>query len=134
MQRADRFARGVAERPIDLAGAQLNCRWLEATRLLGFSAKRVIEITSDQGRLEYRSFDYKDAGKAKKVETDSAQQSTTPSLDLKGGRRVGGRMRFEGNGYVFLVSASVADARILVTRAGRTILNEPLVGWTIGAP
>ena len=119
---------------IRVAGAQLNCRWLEATRLLGFSSKRVIEITSEQGRLEYRSFDDKDAGKAKKVETDSAQPSTTSSLHLKGGRMVGGRMRFEGNGYVFLISASATDARIVVSRAGRTILNEPLVAWTIGAP
>ena len=114
--------------------AQWNCRWLEHTRLLGFSSKRVIEITSGPDGLEYQSFDDKDAAKGKKVETGSAQQSTTPSLDLKGGRLVGGRMRFDSNGYSFLVSASPADARIVVTHAGRTILNEPLVAWTLGAP
>ena len=118
---------------IRLNGAQWNCRWLEAIRLLGFTSKRVIEITSGQGRLEYQSFDYSDAGKAKKVETGSAQQSTTPSLDIKSGRIVGGKMRFEGKGYVFQVTASAADARVVVTRAGKTILNEPLVAWTIGA-
>ena len=119
---------------IRISGAQFNCRWLEGTRLLGFTSKRVIEITSGQDGLEYQSFDYGDAGKAKKVETDSAQQSTTPSLDLKRGRVARGQMRFERNGYVFMVSASAADGRIVVTRAGRTILNEPLVAWTLGAP
>ncbi len=43
-------------------------------------------------------------------------------------------MRFESNGYSFLVSASAADARIVVAHAGRTILDEPLVAWTLGAP
>ena len=119
---------------IRINGAQWNCRWLERTRLLGFSSKRVVEITSGPGGLEYRTFDYRDTGKAKKVETGSAQQSTTPSLDLKGGRLAAGRMRFESNGYVFLVSASSADARIVVMHAGRSILNEPLVAWTIGTP
>ena len=119
---------------IRLNTAQWNCRWLEHTRLLGFSGKRVIEITSGPGGLEYRSFDDKDAARGKKVETGGAQQSTTPSLDLKGGRQVGGRMRFESNGYSFLVSASAADARIVVAHAGRTILDEPLVAWTLGAP
>ena len=113
--------------------AQWNCRWLEHTRLLGFSAKRVIEITSGPGGLEYQTFDFKDAGKAQKIETGSAQQSTTPSLDIKGGRMSGGKMRFEGNGFAFQVTASPSDARIVVSRAGRTILNEPLVAWTIGA-
>ena len=114
--------------------AQWYCRWLEHTRLLGFSSKRVIEITAGPGGLEYQSFDYRDAAKSKKVETGGAQQSTTPSLDLKGGRLIGGRMRFNSDGYSFLVSASAADARIVVTHAGRTILDEPLVAWTLGAP
>ena len=117
---------------IRVNAAQWNCRWLQGTRLLGFSSKRVIEVTSGPGGLEYQSFDGRDAGKAKKVETGSAQQSTTPSLDIKGGRSVAGRMRFEANGYVFLVSASARDARVVVTHAGRTILNEPLVAWTLG--
>ena len=119
---------------IRISAAQWNCRWLEHTRLLGFSSKRVIEITSGPGGLEYQSFDYRDSGKAKKVETGSAQQSTTPSLDLKGGRRIGGRMQFESNGYSFRVSASASDARVVVTHGGRAILNEPLVAWMIGAP
>lgn len=119
---------------IRIAAAQFNCRWLERTRFLGFSSKRVIEVTSGLGGLEYQSFDYRDAGKAGKVDTGSAQQSTTPSLDIKGGRMWGGRMRFDANGYVFLVSASTADARVVVVHGGRTILNEPMVAWTIGAP
>ena len=119
---------------IRINGAQWNCRWLEHTRLLGFSSKRVIEITSGPDGLEYQTFDYRDAGKARKVETGSAQQSTTPSLDLKGGRRVGGRMQFDSNGYSFRVSASASDARVVVIHGGRAILNEPLIGWTIGAP
>ena len=114
--------------------AQWNCRWLERTRLLAFSAKRVIEITSGAGGLEYRSFDYRDASRARKVETGSAQASTTPSLDLKGGRMAAGAMRFDSNGYVFQVSASARDARIVVSKGGKTVLNEPLIGWTIGAP
>ena len=129
-----RYATTPTFTAIRISGAQWNCRWLEHTRLLAFSAKRVIEVTMDQGGLEYRSFDYRDAGKAKKVETGSAQQSTTPSLDIKGGRVVGGQMRFQANGYTFLVGASARDARIQVLRAGRTILDEPMVAWTIGTP
>ena len=119
---------------IRINAAQWNCRWLEHTRFLGFSSKRVIEITSGPGGLEYQSFDYSDAGKAKKVETGSAQQSTTPSLDIKGGRQVGGRMQFDSNGYSFRVSASASDARVVVIHGGRVILNEPMIGWTTGAP
>lgn len=119
---------------IRINGAQWNCRWLEQTRLLGFSKRRVVEITSGPNGLEYQTFDYRDAAKAKKVDIGSAQQSTTPSLDIKGGRVAGARMRFEANGYVFLVSASASDARVVVAHAGRTILNEPMVAWTIGAP
>ena len=114
--------------------AQWNCRWLEHTRLLGFSRNRVIEITTGPGGLEYRSFDFKDAARARKVQTGGAQQSTTASLDIKGGRRVGGPMQFDSQGYSFRLAASPADARILVVHSGRTILNEPLVAWTIGAP
>ncbi len=118
---------------IRIAGAQLNCRWLQRTRLLGFTSKRVIEITSGPAGLEYQSFDYRDAGKSRKVDVGSAQQSTTPSLDLKHGRMMGGAMRFEGNGYAFQVTASARDARIVVTQRGKTVLNEPLIAWTIGS-
>ena len=61
---------GVATTPtfisIRINAAQWNCRWLEGTRLLGFSSKRAIEITSGPGGLEYQSFD-KDAGKLKHI-------------------------------------------------------------------
>ena len=113
--------------------AQLNCRWLEHTRLLGFSGKRVIEIFSGPNGLEYQSFDKRDAGRSRKVDVGSAQQSTTPSLDLKHGRMAGGVMRFEGNGYVFQITASARDASIVVTQRGKTVLNEPLIAWTIGS-
>ena len=114
--------------------AQFNCRWLEHTRLLGFSSKRVIEIFSGQNGLEYQSFDERDAGRSRKVDVGSAQQSTTPSLDLKHGRTVGGAMRFQNGAYTFQVTASGKDARIVVSQNGKTILNEPLIAWTIGVP
>ena len=120
---------------IRIAGASWDCRWLVRTRLLGFSANRVIEITSSPGGgFEYQTFDYRDSAKLKRVELDGAQQTTTSSLDIKGGTGGKGHWRFQNQGYVYEVAASAADARIVVTKAGKRVASEPLVAWTIGAP
>lgn len=119
---------------IRASAAQWNCRWLERTRVTGFSARRAVAVTQDaSGRLEYRTYDDKDAGKAQRIQ-DGAEQTNTPSLDIQGGRESGGVFSFASGDYVYEVSASPVGARITVHKAGKVIQTEPLIAWTIAPP
>jgi hypothetical protein len=116
---------------IRASAAQLDCRWLERTRLIGFSAKRTIAVTqAADGRLEYRTFDFKDAGRLKRIDS-GAEQTTTTSLDIKGGRLTAGGFEFRSGAITYDVRAGAKGASISVTRGGRQLLREPLIAWTI---
>jgi hypothetical protein len=121
---------------IRVAGAQWSCRWLQHTRLMGFSARRTVVITAGpQGGLEYRTYDFKDAPRAKQQDGQGAEQTTTPSLDVKGGRRTSSGFAFQRGGYAYAVAASPSGAAIEVRQGGRLIQREPLIAWTMaGAP
>jgi hypothetical protein len=117
---------------IRIAGAQWNCRWLERTRLMGFSNRRTVIITQDaDGRLEYRSYDFKNAAKLKRIELDDAQQTTTTSLDIKGGRESLRGFQFRRGGFTYEVAAGPTGGTIVVRNNGGTSLREPLIAWTI---
>jgi hypothetical protein len=113
-------------------GGQWNCRWLERTRLMGFSARRTVIITQGaDGGLEYRTYDFKDAGKLKRIELDGAQQTTTASLDIRGGRKSARGFQFQHGGFTYEVTADPKGAAIAVRNNGKTALREPLIAWTI---
>lgn len=119
---------------IRISGAQWDCRWLERTRLLGFSRRRAIVVTeAPDGTLEYQTFDVRDASRLKRIHAEGVEQTTTASLDLKGGRERGGRFVFGNGAYAHEVAASPAGAAITVRKAGKVISTEPLIAWTIGA-
>ena len=117
---------------IRVAGAQWSCRWLTRTRLMGFSVRRTVLITqADNGAFEYRTYDFKDAARAKRVEPDGAQQTTTASLDIKGGRQTRDGFEFRSGVIVYDVAASASGAKIEVRKNGKLALREPLIAWTI---
>ena len=117
---------------IRIAGAQWNCRWLARTRIAGFSARRAFVVTQMAGGgFEYRSFDFKDAAKARRIEDQGADQTNTPSLDIKGGRATAEGFEFRRGGFIYQVIASPAGGAIRVVDNGRTSVREPLIAWTI---
>jgi hypothetical protein len=117
---------------IRIAGAQWNCRWLQRTRLMGFSFRRTVAITRNpNGELEYRTYDFKDARQAKQLDRNGPEQTTAPSLDIKGGRTTPRGFEFEHNGSVYDVAADATGASITVRQRGRRVLREPLIAWTI---
>ncbi len=117
---------------IRVAGAEWSCRWLARTRLMGFSARRTVLITQGaDGAFEYRTYDFKDAARAKLVEPDGAQRTTTASLDVRGGRQTREGFEFRNGAIVYDVAASPSGAAILVRRNARLALREPLIAWTM---
>lgn len=120
---------------IRLSGAQWNCRWLERTRLMGFSTKRTVAVTqAPDGALEYRTFDFSDAGKLKRIDA-GAEQTTTASLDVKGGEAIPSGFAFRSGAYAYRITIDLPGARITVRKDGHVIAAEPLVAWTVsGAP
>jgi hypothetical protein len=109
-----------------------SCRWLARTRMMGVSARRTVFVTQGvDGGFEYRTYDFKDAGTAKRIDLADAQQTTTPSLDIKGGSQSAGRFEFTHGGFTYDVTASPSGAAITVRRGSRPVQNEPLIAWTI---
>ena len=126
-----KFATTATFTSIRVAGAQWNCRWLERTRLIGFSDKRTMAVTqAPDGTLEYRTYDFKDAGRLKRIDA-GAEQATTASLDIKGGRSTPGGFAFAHSGFAYDVAASPRGATIEVRKSGRLVQREPLIAWTI---
>ncbi len=119
---------------------QAGCRWLARTRFMGFSARRSYLVTqAADGSLEYQTFDFKDAAGAKPVQPDGAQRSTSPTLDIKGGRETAtptGRLFvFESRGYRYTIDAGdpgqTPHAGVIVVQAGKQIFAEPMAAYTI---
>ena len=119
---------------IRINGAQWDCRWLGRTRLLGFSRRRAVIVTqAPDGTLEYRTFDIRDAGQLKRVPSTGVEQTTTASLDLKGGKATASGFVFRNGAYAYEIAASPVGAAITVRKGGRPVATEPLIAWTIGA-
>lgn len=117
---------------VQLGPLQTGCRWLGRTRLMGFTARRSLLVTTaPDGSLEYQTFDFSDAASAKPMPPNGAQRSTRPSLDVKGGQETGGGFTFANKGYSYQLSAGPAGAQVVVGQGGKTISTEPLIAWTI---
>jgi|WetSurMetagenome_2_1015567.scaffolds.fasta_scaffold282454_2 hypothetical protein len=119
---------------IRIAGAQWDCRWLGRTRLMGFTRRRAVMVTeAPGGTLEYRTFDVRDAARLKRIQAGGIEQTTTASLDLKGGKATASGFEFRNGAYAYDVAASPAGAQITVRKGGKVVTTEPLIAWTIGA-
>ncbi|MBQ1540960.1 MAG: hypothetical protein IIZ63_03065 [Caulobacteraceae bacterium] len=120
-------------------GREIGCRWLEGTRLIGFSARRTFAVTQDRaGRLTYRTFDFSEAAHAAPAAADGVERTTRPTLTIDGGveSAAAGQtvFRFTNNGYGYVVRVPISPgsgpAKVLVTRGGRTVQTEPLAAYT----
>ncbi len=113
------------------------CRWTLNTRLLGFDARRSVLITqAPGGTLTYQTFDF--AAPGTPTHPDGAQRSSTPSLTVTGGTRLLTQTQevfvFRNNGYTYTVRVAregqPAGASVTVSRAGKTVQQETLTGYT----
>ena len=133
---------GVLTSPVDaftptftsakIGAAETSCRWVARTRVMGFSARRTFLITqADDRTLTYQTFDFKDAAKAKPVEPDGAQRTSTPTLQIVGGHESAAGFSFENNGYTYQVEAGPAGASVTVLKGGQQVQQEAMNAWTL---
>lgn len=110
-----------------------SCHQFVHTKIVCFTPKRSIFISEpNQDKLEYRSFDFSDAGK-----------SNNPSLYLTNGvedHAMAGRVtyQFQNNGYQYSVSTtgyyftdSIPHARLVVTYKNNVIMEEQCFAYTM---
>jgi hypothetical protein len=121
---------------IRLRSLHSSCRWVERTRLMGYSARRSFLITqAANGDLVYSTFDFRDAAKAKTLAPDGAQRTTTPSLTIAGGKETKDGLVFRNDGYVYTVEAAPPGrpprADVLVSKGGKLISAEALQAYTV---
>ena len=117
-------------RAVTLDGATHECRWAPHTRVLAVTSRRTVLVTGrhGQGQLRYRTFDH--GARLARLEGASAEQGTEASLDLTGGREVGGAYRFRNEGYEYRLDPGAAT--LTVVRDGKAVQTEPLLAWTVG--
>lgn len=117
------------------------CRWLAGTRLQMFGANRSVYVTREGSTYVYRSFDY-----SARPQITADGRSSAPSLILRGGRRVRGRLGneaghdvyvFANRGYTYRarVSADPANpgAGLSVYRENRMIAVDTAAAYTVAA-
>lgn len=122
---------------VTLGTRRLECRWSAKTLFLGIDARRSFQVTREGGGIVYRSFDAARRGAV--VEGAGFGRSNVATLTIRGGvqDRAGGATRFRfanrDYGYAVLVPDRGA-ARVVVTRGGRMVQSETLLGYTLGQP
>ncbi len=121
---------------VSIGGKQLGCRLIDNIRLMAVTARRGVTVTRDAGQLAYRSYDFAHPGAV--VRPDGVQQTNAPSLLITGGVETHGAggadsFRFVNRGYSYRISlpAGRRAGTLTVMRAGRTLLTERLLGFTL---
>ncbi len=122
---------------VRLDDKQLGCRWLAHTRFAGLDSRRSVVVTETPQGLVYQSFDFARRGPA--TRPDGVQQSNKPTLRLLGGSEIVGTrggFRFANADYVYFIQLprQGEPATLVVTRAGRLVQTEALVGFTYAPP
>ncbi|WP_076068804.1 hypothetical protein [Sphingomonas montana] len=122
---------------VTLNGRTLGCRWAANTVFMGLDARRSILVTQDGGHIVYRSFDAMRRGPV--VEGAGFGRSNAATLTIVGGvrARVGRitRFRFLNAGYRYdVLVPDTGAARVSVSRGGRVIQTETLLGYTLAKP
>lgn len=109
---------------LKLPGGETECRWAPGTRFFGFSNRRSVLVRQDSsGNLTYQSFNFNTPG-----------GSSTPSLQIKGGKSVAGGFFFQNKGYVYTVRSAGNQAKVTVRKGGKLLLSEPFVAFTVAGP
>jgi hypothetical protein len=122
---------------VTLGDTGLECRFLSHTRFIGLDSRRSVVVTETPQGLVYESYDFKTRGPA--THPDGVQRSNRPTLHLAGGSEVVGTrggFRFANKGYVYFVQRpkGAEAATLVVTRDGRLVQSEKLVGFTYAPP
>ena len=113
---------------LTIGGRAIGCRWLANMRFIGLDARRSIAVTREAGGFVYRSFDYRKLGPV--IEPDGAQVSNAATLTIAGGRAVEDGFGFSNRGYDYRIAwDGTHPATVTVSRAGRTLQVETLVGY-----
>ncbi|MGE3142640.1 MAG: hypothetical protein AB7L65_04920 [Hyphomonadaceae bacterium] len=118
---------------IKLGERVVSCRWLERTRLEGFSTHRTFVVSEDaDGDLIYRTYDFADAGRAAPVALGGAQRTSVFSREVRGGAEdtgpEGARFSFSDKGYFYEIRLPEGGGAVAtVTHAGAMVQNEPLI-------
>jgi hypothetical protein len=122
---------------VEIGGQHLECRFLSHTRFLGLDSRRSVVVTEGPQGLVYQSFDYRRRGAV--TRPDGVQRSNVPSLKLGGGTESVDPAGFRftntaGYDYALRWPAGTGAAALTVTRGGRTIGIDHLVGFTFAPP
>lgn len=122
---------------VQMGQTALDCRWLGHTRFLGVDSRRSVAVVETPQGLVYQSFDFARRGPV--TRPDGGEQSNRPTLLITGGSEIVGTrggFRFVNDGYVYVVQIPKggAAASVLVTRTGRLVHGETLVGYTYAPP
>lgn len=113
----------------------VSCRWLERTRIIGFTTRRSIVVNEDaDGDLIYHSYDFSQAPSAQRVDLDGAQRTTVFTLEVRGGSEEtgpeGSIYRFEHDGYTYMVGVPDSGAAtITVRRNDRPVQAETMLAY-----
>ena len=122
---------------VQIGQLALDCRWLGHTRFLGVDSRRSVAVVETPQGLVYQSFDFARRGPV--THPEGGEQSNRPTLLITGGSEIVGTrggFRFVNDGYVYVVQIPKggAAASVLVTRTGRLVHGETLVGYTYAPP
>jgi hypothetical protein len=118
--------------------AELACRWLPRTRLIGVTEKRSLVVHEDaDGDLIYTTFDFSDAASRTPIELSENGRSTTFSAEVRGGQEqlAPGAAAFTfatPGAYEYRVLVDAEGPRVEVLRAGAIVLSEPFVAYQLG--
>lgn len=109
-----------------------DCRWLARTRFVGFDARRSFWILEDaKGALTYQTFDFANAGKVKALGLEDGQRSTTPNVNVSGGKEnadaSGTLFTFDHEGWRYEVR--MPRASVTVLHDGKTVQTENLLAY-----
>ena len=122
---------------VRLDDKQLACRWLTHVRFAGLDSRRSVVVTETPQGLVYQSFDFARRGPV--MRPDGVQQSNRPTLRLLGGSEIVGtrggfRFANADNVYFIQLPRQGEPATLVVTRKGRLVQTEALVGFTYAPP
>ena len=122
---------------VQIGATAIDCRWLQHTRFIGVDSRRSIAVVETPQGLVYQSFDFAKRGPV--THPAGGEQSNRPTLRIAGGSEIVGArggFRFVNDGYVYVVQRPRASepATVVVTRNGRVINSETLVGFTYAPP
>ncbi len=122
---------------VQIGATAIDCRWLQHTRFIGVDSRRSIAVVETPQGLVYQSFDFAKRGPV--THPAGGEQSNRPTLRIAGGSEIVGArggFRFVNDGDVYVVQRPRASepATVVVTRNGRVINSETLVGFTYAPP